>query len=151
MADYRERLWPTPWIYLVSLLLIPASILTLAPVSVPAGIVTGIVLYLAAVSALSLTAPVVEVAGGRLRAGRADVALTHVGEAAAATDAAARIELGTGLDARAFLIIRGWIRPVVRIPITDPVDPTPYWLVSSRRPKELAAAINASRSTAPHA
>jgi len=145
MPVYREKLWPTPWIYIVSLLLVPSSILVLAPVSMPAGIVTGIVLYLAVVGALSLTAPVVEVRDGRLRAGRAEIELAHTGEAVAAEDAAARAERGTGLDARAFLVIRGWVQPVVRIPITDPADPTPYWLVSSRRPKELAAAINGSR------
>lgn len=145
MPDYREKLWPTPWIYLASLLLIPASILVLAPVSMPAGIVTGIVLYLAVVGALSLTAPVVEVQDGRLRAGRAEIDLAHTGEAVAADAEQARIERGTGLDARAFLVIRGWIRPIVRIPIVDQRDPTPYWLVSSRRPDELAAAINRSR------
>lgn len=145
MPVYREKLWPTPWIYIVSLLLVPSSILVLAPVSMPAGIVTGIVLYLAVVGALSLTAPVVEVRDGRLRAGRAEIELAHTGEAVAAEDAAARAERGTGLDARAFLVIRGWVQPVVRIPISDPADPTPYWLVSSRRPKELAAAINGSR------
>lgn len=145
MPVYREKLWPTPWIYIVSLLLVPSSILVLAPVSMPAGIVTGIVLYLAVVGALSLTAPIVEVRDGRLRAGRAEIDLAHTGEAVAAEDAAARAERGTGLDARAFLVIRGWVQPVVRIPIADPADPTPYWLVSSRRPKELAAAINGSR------
>ncbi|WP_350349746.1 DUF3093 domain-containing protein [Agromyces sp. G08B096] len=145
MPDYRERMWPSPWIYVSSLLLIPASILVLAPVSLPAGIVTGLVLYLGGVGALSLTAPVVEVADGRLRAGRAEIATALTGEAVAAEGDAARTELGTGLDARAFLVIRGWIRPVVRIPIADPADPTPYWLVSSRRPNELAAAINGSR------
>lgn len=145
MPVYREKLWPTPWIYIVSLLLVPSSILVLAPVSMPAGIVTGIVLYLAVVGALSLTAPTVEVRDGRLRAGRAEIDLAHTGEAVAAEDAAARAERGTGLDARAFLVIRGWVQPIVRIPIVDPADPTPYWLVSSRRPKELAAAINGSR------
>lgn len=145
MPVYREKLWPTPWIYIVSLLLVPSSILVLAPVSMPAGIVTGIVLYLAVVGALSLTAPIVEVRDGRLRAGRAEIDLAHTGEAVAAEDAAARAERGTGLDARAFLVIRGWVQPIVRIPIVDPADPTPYWLVSSRRPKELAAAINGSR------
>jgi hypothetical protein len=145
MPDYRERLWPTPWIYISSLLLIPASILVLAPVSLPAGIATGIVLYLAVAGSLSLTAPVIEVADGRLRAGRAQIPLEQTGEAYGADGDAARIERGTGLDVRAFLVIRGWVHGVTRIPVTDPADPTPYWLVSSRRPDELAAAINGSR------
>lgn len=145
MPDYRERLWPTPWIYISSLLLVPASILVLAPVSLPAGIVTGVVLYLAVVGSLSLTAPVIEVVDGRLRAGRAQIPLEQTGAAYGADGDAARIERGTGLDVRAFLVIRGWVHGVTRIPVTDPADPTPYWLVSSRRPDELAAAINGSR------
>ena len=55
------------------------------------------------------------------------------------------MERGTGLDARAYLVIRGWVHSVVRVPITDPADPAPYWLLSTRRPTELAAAINGSR------
>ena len=145
MPDYREKLWPTPWIYIASVLLIPASILVLAPVSMPAGIVTGVVLYLALVGSLAITAPVIEVLGGRLRAGRAEIALDEIGEASPADEEQARVERGTGLDARAFLVIRGWIKPVVRVPVVDPADPTPYWLISTRRPKELAAAINRSR------
>ena len=145
MPDYREKLWPTPWIYIASVLLIPASILVLAPVSMPAGIVTGVVLYLALVGSLAITAPVIEVQGGRLRAGRAEIALDDIGEATPADEEQARVERGTGLDARAFLVIRGWIKPVVRVPVVDPADPTPYWLISTRRPKELAAAINRSR------
>ena len=149
MPDYHERLWPTPWIYAVSLLLVPASILVLAPVSLPAGVATGIVLYLATVGALSFTAPVIEVHDGRLRAGRAEISLDYTGTAVGATDAAARVERGTGLDARAFLVIRGWVQPVVRVPITDPADPAPYWLLSTRHPTELAAAINGSRRPEP--
>jgi hypothetical protein len=149
MPDYREKLWPTPWIYIATLLLIPASILVLAPVSLPAGIATGIVLYGATVGSLTLTAPVIEVRDRKLRAGRAEISLDHTGEAVAAFDGDAQIERGTGLDARAFLVIRGWVHPVVRVPITDPADPAPYWLLSSRRPKELAAAINGSRRPGP--
>ena len=149
MPDYREKLWPTPWIYIATLLLVPASILVLAPVSLPAGIATGITLYLAAVGSLTLTAPVIEVGDGMLRAGRAAISLDQTGEAVPAFDAEARVERGTGLDARAFLVIRGWVQPVVRVPITDPADPAPYWLLSSRRPRELAAAINGSRRPEP--
>jgi hypothetical protein len=145
MPDYREKLWPTPWIYAATLLLVPASVLVLAPVSMPAGIATGVILYLAVIAALSLTAPVIEVDEGMLRAGRAEISLAYTGEAVPALEGDARIERGTGLDARAFLVIRGWVQPVVKVPITDPSDPAPYWLLSSRRPKELAAAINGSR------
>ncbi|GAA1505855.1 hypothetical protein BJ978_002811 [Agromyces terreus] len=145
MPDYRERLWPSAWIYIAPLLLIPASILTLAPVSLPAGIVTGVILYGATAGALTITSPTIEIGDGMLRAGRAEIAVEHTGHAVASFDADARAETGVRLDARAYLVIRGWVKPVVRIPIVDADDPVPYWLVSSRRASELAAAVDAAR------
>src|SRR5688572_33234338 len=119
MPDYLEKLWPTPWIYIASALLIPASILVLAPVSMPAGIVTGVVLYLALVGSLAITAPVIEVQGGRLRAGRAEIALDDIGEATPADEEKARVESGTGLDARAFLVMRSLCKTVVRLTVVS--------------------------------
>jgi hypothetical protein len=34
------------------------------------------------------------------------------------------------------------------VEIVDPADPTPYWLLSSRRPQALADAIAAARTHA---
>ncbi len=47
-------------------------------------------------------------------------------------------------DARAFLDYRGWVRASVRIDIEDDEDPTPYWLVSTKRPRDLATALIAA-------
>ncbi|QTX04569.1 DUF3093 domain-containing protein [Agromyces archimandritae] len=145
MPVYREKLWPAPWIFIAALLLIPASILVFAPIDLTVGFVVAGVLYAAVVIALLLSTPAVEVGDGMLRAGRAGIELEHLGEAVPFDGAAARTEKGTALDVRAYLLLRGWIHPVVRIPVEDPADPAPYWLVSTRRPKELAAAINGSR------
>ena len=41
----------------------------------------------------------------------------------------------------AYLMIRAWIRRVVRIEITDPDDPTPYWVFSVRDAPGLLAAL----------
>jgi hypothetical protein len=38
-------------------------------------------------------------------------------------------------------MIRGWIRRIVRIEITDPDDPTPYWVFSVRDAPGLLAAL----------
>jgi hypothetical protein len=134
--------------FLITGLVIPASILVLAPVSPLAGIVTAIVLYLGIVTLLVLASPVIEVGDARLRAGRAAIDLALVGRAEGFTPAEAIAQRGTKLDARAWLMIRGWIGPVVRVPIIDDADPVPYWLVSTRHPAELAAAINGSRPSA---
>jgi hypothetical protein len=38
-------------------------------------------------------------------------------------------------------MIRGWVSPVVTVEVLDAEDPTPYWLISTRKPEVLAAAI----------
>jgi hypothetical protein len=140
--SYRERLWPAPWIFLASALVIPASLLVFLPISIPAGIAVAILLYAAIVAVLLITTPLVEVSGGELRAGRARLPLTVVANASAAHGADAVRERGTGLHAHAWLLIRGWIPDVVRVELDDPDDPTPYWLISSRRAEELARAVS---------
>jgi hypothetical protein len=101
-----------------------------------------VLVALAAVVALVGTSPVVEVRDGVLRAGRARVPVALLGEArAVTTPEAMREELGPRLDGRAYVCLRSWARTGVRVALEDPADPTPYWLVSTRRPAELAAAI----------
>ena len=48
-------------------------------------------------------------------------------------------------DPRAYLLTRPYIKTAVRIDVADGADPHLYWLVSTRRPGELVAAIEASR------
>ena len=45
-----------------------------------------------------------------------------------------------------WLLIRGWVSPVVRIELSDPSDPTPYWIVSTRSPAALVAAIASAKA-----
>ncbi|WP_130177157.1 DUF3093 domain-containing protein [Cryobacterium sp. SO1] len=148
MPDYREKLWPSPWLFIIIALVIPASLLVFLPISVLAGVLTGAGLYLGSALLLVLASPTVVVSDGVLTAGPARIETSLLGEAIPFEGADATLERGQKLDARAWLLIRGWIAPVVRIPLTDPTDPSPYWLVSSRRPQKMAAAINGSRRPA---
>lgn len=57
-------------------------------------------------------------------------------------DPAGRRELlGVAADPLAFVVQRPWVRPAVQVVLDDPADPTPYWLVSTRHPDRLAAAL----------
>jgi hypothetical protein len=38
-------------------------------------------------------------------------------------------------------VTRGWLAQSVRVQVEDPEDDTPYWLVGTRRPEQLAAAL----------
>ena len=80
-----------------------------------------------------------------LGAGRAFLEAWHVGDVAVLDREACRQALGPNADARAYLAHRGWIGTAVKVSVQDPADPTPYWLISTRRPDDLAAALVAVR------
>ncbi|HET8879187.1 MAG TPA: DUF3093 domain-containing protein, partial [Arthrobacter sp.] len=100
------------------------------------------VLFVILVVLLVVSTPSIQVTAGTLRVGRATIERRFIGSVAAFSGAEATAERGTRLNGLAFMCIRGWIDPVVRIDITDPMDRTPYWLASTRRPAELVAALS---------
>jgi hypothetical protein len=57
-------------------------------------------------------------------------------------DAAGKREaLGVGSHPLAFVVQRPWIGGAVQVLLDDPADPTPFWVVSTRHPVELATAL----------
>jgi hypothetical protein len=88
---------------------------------------------------------VVEVTASEFRAGRARLPVEIVGSATAFRGSEAQLERGQRLDARAWLLIRGWISPVVKIQVLDESDPAPYWLVSTRAPDAVVAALSRAK------
>jgi hypothetical protein len=141
MLIYRERLLPGPMIFVITALIIPASLLVFLPINQTVGVICAAVLYSACVILLVIGSPRIEVTDTKLVAGRASLPLPNVGEATGYTGADATQQRGPKLDARAWLVIRGWVSPVVKIAVLDASDPTPYWLISTRHPAELVAAL----------
>ena len=109
-------------------------------------VVTGLLLGLLALFLRSYGDARLVVGDGWFRAGRARIEIEHVGAAEALDADATRHVSGPGADARAFLVLRPYLKQSVKVAITDPADPAPYWLVSSRHPQALAGALNAARS-----
>ncbi len=84
-----------------------------------------------------------------LRAGEAVLEWTYLGRVEVLDRASARRRLGPDADHAAWLAIRGYVPGAVEVAVEDPDDPHPYWLVSSRNPEKLAAAIEESRPISP--
>ena len=80
----------------------------------------------------------VRVDGGELWVGQAHLPTEFVGETEVIAKADKRRVLGPELDPAAFLLHRAWIGPMLRVRVTDPADPTPYWIFSVRQPERLA-------------
>jgi hypothetical protein len=144
VPTFDEALWPGA----VGWLAVPFFALTLGaallPVDAVLATVSGLVVLVVGIAVLVATTPRVRVVGGELHAGGAHVPVGLLREPRALDAATLRHELGPGLDARAFLCHRGWVRTAVRAELDDPADPTPYWVISSRRPDALVAALRAA-------
>jgi hypothetical protein len=140
---YSERLYVPWWGWPLPLLgggLLAAEIHMGYP-GVRAWLPYLIMLPLVVLLLLALSRASVRVTGGEepeLWVGDAHLPLRHAGQVDVIDRAGKRRALGPDGDPAAFVVHRGWVGPVVRVWLTDPADPTPYWLFSTRRPEALA-------------
>lgn len=139
---YTEKLRPSPGIWALCAVAAAATALMVFPVWKIGAVVLPVVTFLLlALWMRSLTVKII-VTSSQLIVGEAHIDRKYVAAAHAYDAEAARVARGIELNARAFLMVRPWIKPAVKIDIADETDPTPYWLVSSTRPQEFAAALN---------
>lgn len=174
MRVYHERLWvPWPW-WLVGLAVV---VILGEELATQFGWLIGIAIYavlLAGWAALGLSwsRPQVAVGGGELAAGGARLPLAAAGEVSELDRAQTRAIIGPRADPSAFVLMRPHLRQAVYVRVTDAAAGTlrrrrlrwrhwrprrevtetalgaPYWVVGTRHPGELAAAITGSRPAA---
>lgn len=120
--------WPTVW-------------LTIFPWSHEAGIWIGAI-AVAVIAALALlSSPRIVVTSESLTVGKATIPRNELGSIEILTGEDARRARGPELHPQAFVLFRGTTQKLVRVGVISKVDPTPYWLISSRRPTQLAEAL----------
>ena len=146
--DYAERL-TVPLRWWVQGTMLVASLWLAFIVAIPEVVAWSVTVIAVAVMVALFVGygrPRVAVEGGTLRAGRAHIGLEHVGEVTALDADGVRRQAGVDADARAYLLLRPYLKRGVRVDITDPADPTPYWLVSCRRPEAVVTAVRVGRT-----
>ncbi len=143
--QYRERLWVPWWWWPIGLGL--AALLATEvnmgvrnlpdwlPYAVLAVVAVGVLLWLGRVE-VKVTGDDVE-----LWAGQAHLPASVVSRSAVVPRSAKSAALGRQLDPAAFVLHRNWVGPMVLVVLDDPDDPTPYWLISSRHPDRVLAAL----------
>lgn len=145
MGAYVERVAvPTRWWALGALAVLAVAVISsVLPLYLLVAIPTVAAVAIAVGLRASTLSVVVDEHG--LTAGRARLPWSAIGAVRPldADDAAAL--RSRDADPRAYLALRGYVQTAVRVEVDDPADPTPYWYVSTRRPAELAAALDRSR------
>ncbi len=121
-----------------------ASVLLAFLVAVPTWVALLVALSLGALNAAvfaSYGSASVSVLDGRFRAGRAEIPVSLLREPLPLDSGRTRRAAGVDADARAYLLLRPYVPRAVQVTLTDPDDPAPYWLVSTRHPETLAQVL----------
>lgn len=142
-VKHDERLRaPAWWWLLVLLLVVTAAVAVFAYVSPPVGIAVTL-FFLVGLSGILIGygSLRVRVDQDQLQVGRFRIESRWIAGAEVVEGQAARDLLGAGADRRDFLLTRPYIDGVVRVRLDDPADPHPHWIISTRRPQQLADAI----------
>jgi hypothetical protein len=87
----------------------------------------------------------IEVTGAVLRAGNDTLALGDVSEVVALDERQATAMRGPRADPSAHILLRPYLKRAVYVGLADPAEGAPYWLVATRHPEKLAAAIESAR------
>jgi len=140
-----ERLWPSWSVWIFAILVAIGFGLVVAPFGAAVAAVVTVVMLGVLGALLVAWTPTVGVDGEDFVAGSARIPVHFLGNPEVLDAAGMRQARGPGFDARAFLCLRGWVGPGLRVPVTDPADPVPSWLVSARHPQRLADAIGRAR------
>lgn len=146
-ASYDERLTPPWWLWLAAACMTGSLGVAYGAAY---GSIVGAAVFVVAAALVAVvlfsTSPRVRVDEAVVRAGRARLPLRFAGPATALNPAQARSLRSTEADPRAYLVLRTWASgSAVRIEVRDPEDPHPYWMITTRHPDALAAAIDSAR------
>lgn len=144
---YDERL-AVPLRWWVQGTMLVASIWLAFYVAVPAALawaIGGTLFALMAGVFIGYGAAKVQVADGWLTVGHARIETTWLGRAEALSAPDSRRLAGRDANALAYLMLRPYLSRAIRVEIVDPADPAPYWMIATRHPETLVAAIEAAR------
>jgi hypothetical protein len=139
---YAEVVTPPIWLLAFVFFLIASLALSVwAALGNTAALATLIVLIGALIIGRTKVAMKIEIRDDGFHVGRAHIELMHIGEVSILSIEEMRLIRGRDADPSAFLALRFWQPRGIKVEINDDRDPTPYWLVSSKKSKELAIAL----------
>jgi hypothetical protein len=147
MHLYRERLYAPPlwWVVgITTMLMFGAIVWTGFDLAITIAVFAALIAITAAFL-FNWGRATIEVTPGELRASTATLPLAMAGEVSALDEAQVRVLRGPRADPRAYMLIRPYLRYAVYVEVSGKDAASPYWLVQTRRPAELAAAIERSR------
>jgi hypothetical protein len=142
-SEFAERInWPI-WLWLFIAMMLASLYLTIwAPFNTMTAVIICLLATLAIIYSSQKTRLDIVVINDWLYVGNAKIEIKYVKKATALNKNTYLKLRGVQADPACFNATRFWVSTGVKVEIKDKSDPTPYWLISSRKGKALAACLN---------
>ena len=145
---FRERLSvPAVWWLLAGLFALSVLLAVGAYLGPGWGAGTTLATLLVAAAIFASASIVISIDTDQISVGRASIEHHYIAGCRALDAEQSRRRGGVDADARAHMVLRPYVKTAVEITLDDPDDPVPYWLVSTRQPQRLAAAMQDAASS----
>lgn len=96
--------------------------------------------------AIHFATSAITVEDGELRIKRAHIPVKYLGQSEIIGKKDFSFARTRGADPAAYFAITFWISQGIKIEVIDERDPTPYWLISTRRAEDLLLALKEGRA-----
>jgi hypothetical protein len=143
MRSYREQLYVpvSYWLLSVPVVALLGAEIFVGFSTLVAALVYVVFIVVVGAFLLNWGTARIEVRGTTLKAGRDTLSLSQVSEVLPLDDKQAAVLRGPRADPAAHLLLRPYLKQAVYIGLADSSDGVPYWLVATRHPDKLAAAL----------
>jgi hypothetical protein len=151
MRGYRERLWVpfSWWLVVTGCVLLFGSMLWAGLTPATAVIIYAGLEAACALALLGWGAAIIEVTASDLRAGRLQMPLASIADVTPLDAGQAKALRGPRADPAASLLLRPYLQAAVYVEVAGRPPGQPYWLIATRHPAELAAAIRSGSGGSP--
>jgi len=143
IAPYRERVLPGLSYFAATLVVPVISYLVALPFGEMLSYGIAICLEVIIILLGLVNAPTIIIEDAELSVGKANIDRKYIGRASVIAKDQVFLERGRNLNPAAYVRFQFGVKGLVKIDLSDPKDPTPYWLVSTRNPDLVALRINA--------
>ena len=139
--EYSEWVVPNWTSYIPLLAIYPTLWLTFLPIDQTVGIWSGIALTGVFLFLMLAKSARIKISMSSLTVANAEIDRSFIVAVEVVLQEDAFEARGRNLDPRAWIHFQGSVKTLVRITISDPKDPTPYWLFSTRHPERIKKSL----------
>ena len=145
MVIFKELLRPPIWVLaFIYFLLLSLVIAIWAAFDTTATFISLVAATIAIIYLAFAMRSTISIDGKELRIDHAHIDIQYLGEVKILDSTAMRLLRTRDADPAAYLAIKFWVPRGIKIVVEDQRDPTPYWLITSKRGEEIAALLSKS-------